>query len=73
MKRTNWAIASYLLAGASFVVGSYFIVIKRKKLKRLLDPFNAYLSNNLFRKNTQRTWLKRMMNINPIAVKFMSF
>lgn len=40
----------YVIMGASLLSLSSLGVVKRKKLKRLVDPFNAYLSNNLFRK-----------------------
>lgn len=40
----------YVIMGASFLTLSSLGVVKRKKLKRLMEPFNLYLSNNLFRK-----------------------
>jgi hypothetical protein len=46
-KKTNAAF--YLITSASLILGGV-AVRKRKNLKRLLDPFNAYISNNLFRK-----------------------
>ena len=40
----------YVIVGASLLSLSSLGVVQRKKLKRLMEPFNAYLSNNLFRK-----------------------
>jgi len=40
----------YVILGASFVSLSSLGVVKRKKLKRLMEPFNLYITNNLFRK-----------------------
>jgi hypothetical protein len=41
----------YVIMGASLLSLSSLGVVQRKKLKRLMEPFNLYLSNNLFRKN----------------------
>lgn len=40
----------YVILGASLVSLSSLGVVKRKKLKRLMEPFNLYIANNLFRK-----------------------
>jgi hypothetical protein len=40
----------YVILGASLVSLSSVGIVKRKRLKRLMEPFNAYISNNLFRK-----------------------
>lgn len=40
----------YVIVGASLLSLSSLGVIQRKKLKRLMEPFNFYISNNLFRK-----------------------
>jgi hypothetical protein len=40
----------YLILGASLLSLSSLGIAKRKKLKRLMEPFNLYVSNNLFRK-----------------------
>ena len=40
----------YVIMGASFLTLSSLGIVKRKKLKRLMEPFNLYISNNLFRK-----------------------
>lgn len=40
----------YVIVGASLLSLSSLGVVQRKKLKRLMEPFNFYISNNLFRK-----------------------
>lgn len=45
----------YVIMGASFLTLSSLGVVKRKKLKRLMEPFNFYISNNLFRKRKADT------------------
>jgi hypothetical protein len=40
----------YVIVGASLLSLSSLGVVKRKRLKRLMEPFNFYISNNLFRK-----------------------
>ena len=40
----------YVIVGASLLSLSSLGVVKRKKLKRLMEPFNLYITNNLFRK-----------------------
>jgi len=45
----------YAILGASLLSLSSLGVVKRKKLKRLMEPFNFYISNNLFRKRKADT------------------
>jgi hypothetical protein len=45
----------YVILGASLLSLSSLGVVKRKRLKRLMEPFNLYLSNNLFRKIKTRS------------------
>ena len=45
----------YVIVGASLLSLSSLGVVKRKRLKRLMEPFNLYLSNNLFRKIKTRS------------------
>jgi hypothetical protein len=45
----------YLIIGASLLSLSSLGIVKRKRLKRLMEPFNLYLSNNLFRKIKTRS------------------
>jgi len=40
----------YVILGASLLSLSSLGIVKRKKLKRLMEPFNLYITNNLFRK-----------------------
>jgi hypothetical protein len=47
-KKRNTLI--YVIVGASLLSLSSLGVVQRKKLKRLMEPFNFYISNNLFRK-----------------------
>jgi hypothetical protein len=45
----------YVIVGASLLSLSSLGVVKRKRLKRLMEPFNFYISNNLFRKRKAST------------------
>ena len=45
----------YVIMGASLLSLSSLGVVKRKRLKRLMEPFNFYISNNLFRKRKADT------------------
>ena len=47
-KRNN--VLMYAILGASLLSLGSLGVVKRKRLKRLWEPFNHYISNNLFRK-----------------------
>ena len=40
----------YVIMGASLLSLSSLGIVKRKNLKKLMEPFNLYISNNLFRK-----------------------
>jgi hypothetical protein len=47
----------YVIMGASLLSLSSLGIVKRKRLKRLMEPFNLYLSNNLFRRVKTRSQL----------------
>jgi hypothetical protein len=48
-RKRKMSAAMYLITGASLILGGV-AVRKRQRLKGLLNPFNAYVSNKLFRK-----------------------
>jgi hypothetical protein len=48
-RRKKTTAAFYLITSASLILGG-IAMQRRRELKRLLNPFQSYISNNLFRK-----------------------